>query len=97
MKLKIMDIKKRNWFVCLFTWKHWKVKLKLEKKIIVLNCWANINEPELGCLWYSIEKQLDIRTKDIKISVELLSSTLPIMLLKGKAIEVIKGKHRLDI
>jgi len=43
---QVKSIKKRNPFICFFTFKYWKVILDYKGKKIVFNCYAGISYPE---------------------------------------------------
>lgn len=52
--MKILDIKKRNWIVRIFTINYWRVTIEMENGHIKhFNCWADTNSPNIdSLLWH---------------------------------------------
>ena len=59
MSFKILQIRKRNWFARIPTIDYYKVTVELDDgKVVRVNAWAGIDEPQKGHLVYSIRKKL---------------------------------------
>ena len=59
MSFKILKIRKRNWFARIPTVDYYKVTVELENgKVVRVNAWAGIDEPQKGHLVYSVRKKL---------------------------------------
>lgn len=62
MKYKILSIKRRNWFLRIFSVSisDWDVVVELEdKRILKLRCWAGWPQPNLQSLQWSIGDEIE--------------------------------------
>lgn len=59
MSFKILKIRKRNWFGRIFTIDYYRVTVELDNgKVVKVNAWAGIDEPQKSSLVYSIREKL---------------------------------------
>jgi len=82
MKVKILEVKRRNWLARLLSVRHWKVKVEIGGKVYSYNCWAGTNETSTVSLLFDLEQKIK---KDFSIGEDLSK-------LKGKVLEVENGE-----
>ena len=75
--IEILEIKKRNWFIRIFTINYWKVTNKINGKIKKYNCWAGVLNPHLTDVFYSLlDKHLNLNSQDYRYWMEKLTKEL---------------------
>ena len=63
--MKIVSIKKRNWFARIFTINEWKVGVEVNGRIKYFNCWGGLDYPSMDNILWDLGRKLRFE-KEIK-------------------------------